>query len=214
MTEALADLLADRIRPLPFAERVVGLARPVDTLTSDAFEGKEQPRRLKTPMPVAYPAGTAACDRDERYLLPSRETNGIFFFEDRGTVSRPIVAGLSESESTLLLLGWLNHEAPNVPTENQAIDALWKALKIGPARLTAGDYQGLGITATVLPAEAALFTKYTYAAEVDPMLYPPYRLIGLELKCRYRLKPICVPAPPAEEVPAGLLPLLLNGPLA
>src|SRR6476469_10052711 len=102
MTEALAALLADRIRPLAFAERVVGLARPVDTLTAETFEGKEQQRRIKTPVPVAYPDGTPDCIRDERYLLPSKETNSVFFFEDRGTTSRAIVAGLSESESTLL----------------------------------------------------------------------------------------------------------------
>ncbi|MGI4864151.1 MAG: hypothetical protein ACRYFZ_09540 [Janthinobacterium lividum] len=192
MTEQLAELLADRLRPLPFLERVVGLARPVDRLVQEELEDeKHQTRRTKTPEPLAFPPDTDECLRDERYLLPDQNTASILFFEDQGTVDYQIAPSQYGKESTLRLLGWFNPAKFSDPLpENALLDAITRALRLR-VRETAGDYQYLTITATVLPAEAALFSKYTYAADATPLLYPPYKLLGLELKCRYFYQPEC-----------------------
>lgn len=193
MTEALAELLAERLRPLPFLERVVGLARPIDRVVKEAYaDGKEGTRRTKTPEPLNFPPGTEPCEADrEAYLLPDFNGASTFFFEDLGTSDYLISQNLYGKESTLRLLGWLNPAKFSDPlSENALLDALQKALRVR-VRETVGEYEYLTITATTLPAEAALFSKYTYAADVTPLLYPPYKLLGLELKCRYSYRPAC-----------------------
>jgi hypothetical protein len=204
----LAAFLADRLRPLPFLERVVGLARPVDENKEEVFDGKEQARRIKTPVAVAYPGDAEECVKDERYLLPDKNTASIVFFEDLGTTGFTLSNGnLKGKESTLRLLGWFNPVLFDAPlSESAMIDAINKALKVDTRYMagTAGQYEGLLITASILPAEAALFGKYTYAADANPMLYPPYQLLGLELKCRYTYRPPCV------QLPAPIAPVITN----
>ena len=198
MTEQLAEALATRLRALPFLERVVGLARPVDKLITETLENdKEQTRRTKTPEPLNFPPSTKECDRTpEVYLLPDQAGASIVFFGDGGTVEVQ-QQGVWFKESTLKLLGWFNPARFDGPFPESAMqDAILGKLPTR-ANETVGDYQGLRVTAVVLPAEASLFSKYTYAADVTPLLYPPYRLLGLELKCRYFYRPECpVPAYP------------------
>lgn len=206
MTEALAEALAERLRPLPFAERVAGLARPVDENKTEEFDDaggpKQQTRRIKTPVALAYPLGTPDCDQNNRYLLPSLDAGSIFFFEDLGTTDYLISAGVHGQESMLRLLGWLNSSRFSGPLpEGDLLAALLHALQTNrPAPV--GPFAGLTVRASILPAEAALFSKYTYAADITPLLYPPFRLLGLELKCRYRYQPEC----PAAELPTLVAP--------
>ena len=198
MTTALAEALAARLRTLPFAERVVGLARPVDENQIETFaDDKQTTRRIKTPVALAYPLGVPTCDQNDKYLLPDVTTGSIFFFEDLGTTDYTIAAGLHGNESTLRLLGWLNPSRFSGPlSEGDMLAAILSALQVNRVA-PAGPYHQLTVRATILPAEAALFSKYTYAADVTPLLYPPFQLFGLELKCRYHYVPDC----PAAELP-------------
>ncbi|GAB2865986.1 hypothetical protein [Hymenobacter ruber] len=201
MTTELAAFLAARLRPLSFLERVVGLARPVDENKEETFGPEAQARRIKTPVALAYPDDAEECVKDERYLLPDQNTASIVFFEDQGTTGYTLPGtNIKGKESTLRLLGWFNPALFSAPLPEAAmIDAINKALNVDYRYMagTSGEYEGLLITASILPAEAALFSKYTYAADLNPMLYPPYRLLGLELKCRYAYRPAC----PADELP-------------
>lgn len=206
MTEALAQLLADRLAALPFADpatgaRVAGLARLYTGTVNDG----DAPRTLKLPVPAAW--GADECTRDSRYLTPDLNTAATWFFEDYGTSEEKIAGNLYGSLSTLRLLGWVNPKLQDpVLSENQLLQAIGAALRLR-VRHDAGEYRGLLITATVLPAETSLFGRYTFDAET-PLLLPPFRLIGLELKCRYRLVAPCVPAEP-EPVSAGF-PYILD----
>ncbi len=190
MTEDLAEILAQRLRPLPFVARAVGLARPVDTLVTEDFDGKQQARRVKSPVAVNYPPGVPDQDHDDRYLLPSEGTASIFFFEDQGTTSYQVAPGLYNAESTLRLLGWLN-PTHNLLSEGHLLTALQVALRVNRVDKTQSVYTNLTVRASILPADAALFGKFTYAADVTPLLYPPYRLLGIELKCRYHYQAPC-----------------------
>jgi hypothetical protein len=209
MTELLAQILADRLRPLPFLERVVGLARAVDEVKEEAFDGVPAARRTRTPVTLSFPPGADECVRDGRYLLPDLNSTSIVFFKDLGTVDYLVTQNMWGKESTLRLLAWFNPSKFTAPlNENAILDAFSKALKVRQ-RATTGDYEGLTITATLLPAEAALFSEYTYAADTTPLLYPPFRLLGMELKCRYIYRPACLPSEPTLPVPIQAFPYVL-----
>lgn len=198
MNLALAQILADRLKLLPFLDpaagaRVAGLAR----LHTSTAAGDNAPT-VRTPVPQEFTA--EECERDARYLLPDQQTPAIFFFEDYGTTDYVLQGNLRGKESTLRLLGWLNPNRLSAPlSENQLLQALETALKVR-VRHSVGEYAHLSITATVLPAETSLFGRYTYDTQT-PLLLPPFRLIGLELKCRYLPAPIC----PVEELPTIVL---------
>jgi hypothetical protein len=183
MTEQLADILAERLRAIPFTERVTGLARLHESTINDGADT----RLLRLPVPRTFTA--SECDTNNRYLVPDQHTGNIWFFEDGGETTVR-VEGINYKEATLRLLGWINPFKLSGPlSENRLQVALETALSVGK-RFSSGDYRDLLITATTLPAEASLFSRYTFASDT-PLLYPPYRIVGMELRCRYRLAAHC-----------------------
>lgn len=204
MNQALAQLLADRLATLPFADpsagaRVTGLAR----LHTGTVNDGEAARTVKLPVPAAWSADE--CARDQRYLTPDEGTPSTWFFEDYGTAETRLAGNVYGQLATLRLLGWLNPSRLSGPlSENQLLQALSNALRVR-VRHDAGEYRGLLITATALPAEASLFARYSYATET-PLLLPPYRLVGLELKCAYVPAPACPVAALPTITPAAPCP--------
>ncbi|GAB3303664.1 hypothetical protein [Hymenobacter tenuis] len=190
MTEQLADILAARIAALPLADRVVGLVRPY---RHDVPNGEDAPRSITLPVPATFTV--PECEATPRYLVPDENTATIFYFEDGGTVPTP-----NGWQSRLRLLGWVNPRyfaAP--PTDVQMTAALHRALLI-ERRATEGPYVDLYVTMSALPADAALFSRYTDI----PLLFPPYRVVGLELTCTYRLSSACAEQLPERITPAPL----------
>ena len=196
MTETLAALLLDRLTAaLPYLDRAVGLARVYEFTIPNG----ETPRRLKLPVPLAFTA--ADCERDAYYLVPDAGTGSILFFEDAGTVSQGAGKAPYERtmESTVRLLLWLNPARPDNPaTELDLSTGLYNALRSGQVH-TSGPLADLLLSWTIQPAGAGLFGAYSFAGET-PLLYPPFRLFGAEIKARYRFMPGCYvpPAPPAN----------------
>lgn len=200
MTELLAELLATQIRPLPYVDRCVGLARSFETQVSN---GDETQRTVRFPVPVSFTA--AQCDTDPRYLLPDAGTASVLFFEDQGTVARDVAPNVKGWESTLRLIGWFNpNELVGQLTENDLLTSLTTALNVDRRIKALGPYTDLLLSATLLPADASLVSRYTIET---PMLYPPYRLVGIELKARYRLALRCQPTDlPTLKHPKPVLP--------
>jgi hypothetical protein len=188
MTEQLADLLARRLAVLPLADRLVGLVRPY---RHDIDAGEGTTRSITLPVPVVLEAPD--CEADARYLVPDLNTASILFFEDHGTVRGGITNVPDSWTSTLRLLGWVNpqHYASR-PTDLQLVTALQRGLKTAPLRTSEAEYVDLLINLNALPADAGLFSRYTDL----PLLHQPYRMVGLELTCTYRL------AACATEMPA------------
>jgi hypothetical protein len=198
--EALATLLAARVATaLPFLDRVTGLAR---LLTKKDQDG-EAPITVKLPIPVSFTA--EECDQNDRYLTPDASTVGIAFFEDGGTqriVNQQTPSNLGIRQTNLRLLIWVNVPLldGDLP-EAVVLAALERALRIHE-RYNAGDFAGIYTTYTTLPAEASLFGRYSFATET-PLLFPPYRLIGLDLRVQYSLTTACQTQPlPGVKEPA------------
>jgi hypothetical protein len=197
VTQALAQLLASRLAALPFLSpedgaRVTGLARLYTTTAA----GDGAPT-VRLPVPQEFTA--ADCERDSRYLVPNATTPAIFFFEDGGTTDYRIQGNLVGKESTLILLGWFNPARLSTPlSENHLVQALEIALGVR-RRQAVGEYQNLYITSRQLPAETSLFARYSYDTNT-PLLLPPFRLVGLELKCQFTPAPAC----PAADLPTIL----------
>jgi hypothetical protein len=183
--EALAALLAARLSvALPFVERTVGLARLYTTST-------EADGPIKLPVPVTFTADD--CERNTRYLVPDPMTSGILFFEDGGTV--PVGApALRIKQSSLRLLLWVNPaRLDGELSEAALLAAVEKALKVNE-RYAAGDFLDIFTTYTTLPAEASLFSRYTFDG-IRSLLLPPYRVLGLDLKVQFRLANRCFTDP-------------------
>jgi hypothetical protein len=188
--EALAQLLRDRlVEQVPFLDRAVGLAR---LYLKPSLDG-ETPLTLKLPVPVTFTAED--CARDERYLVPSDSTTGICFFEDGGgsrLITSQYPASVSMRQSNLRLLLWANPQRLDGElTEAALLGAVERALGIGQ-RFPAGNFLDVSVSYTTLPAEASLFSRYSFES-VTELLYPPYRLLGLALTVQYRLAVRCLP---------------------
>jgi hypothetical protein len=188
--EALAQLLSDRlVEQVPFLDRAVGLARLYLKPSRDG----ETPVTLKLPVPVTFTAED--CARDERYLVPSDNTAGISFFEDGGStrlITSQYPASVSMRQSSLRLLLWANPQRLDGElTEAALLGAVERALGIGQ-RFPAGNFLDVSVSYTTLPAEASLFSRYSFES-VTELLYPPYRLLGLALTVQYRLAARCLP---------------------
>lgn len=207
MNEVLAALFAARVAAaLPFLDRVTGLAR---LYTKPVLDG-DTPTTVKLPIPVTFTA--ADCEKDDQYLVPDAKTVGILFFEDGGV--QPLVnaqhpANLSFRQASLRLLLWINPRLVRNPlNEVQLVLLLERALKVGNPRWTSGDFLDINTTYNLLPAETSLYGRYSFASET-PLLLPPYRLLGLDLRVQFRLgrctlPPTVVVAPTKPRLPYPL----------
>lgn len=192
MTEALAQHLAARLKAaLPFLDRVVGMVRLNEQVKPDG----ETSFMERLPVPVSFTADE--CDRNRRYLVPDQSVGSVLFFEDGGET----VIGSSftqQREATLRLLLWLNpFKLTGLLPESRLQAELERALSVRK-RFSVGEYADVFITATSLPAGANLFSGYSFGSGTTQLLYPPYRVMGLELKARYRFTPACVLGPLPE----------------
>lgn len=190
--ESLATLFAARLAAaLPFLDRVTGMTR---LLTKGEMDG-EDTITVKLPIPVSFTAED--CDQNGRYLVPDASTVGIAFFEDAGTsrvINRDTPSQLGVRASAMRLLLWIN--TPRLDgelSEAMLLLAVERALRIGE-RWNAGDFVGISTTYTSLPAEASLFGRYSFDT-VTPLLLPPYRLLGLDLRTQYQLTTACQTQP-------------------
>lgn len=192
MTEALAQALALRLTAaLPFLERVVGMVRLHEQLKNNG----DATFMERLPVPVSFTA--EECDRNGRYLVPDQYSGSVLFFEDGGEITTGQGAAQLR-EATLRLLLWLNpFKLTGAITENRLQLEIERALLVRQ-RFDTGDYRGVYITTTTLPAGAGLFGAYSFGGGTTPLLYPPYRLLGLELKCRYQYAPACLLGPLPE----------------
>ena len=64
-----------------------------------------------------------------------------------------------------------------------------------------GPLSDLLLSWTIQPAGAGLFGAYSFAGET-PLLYPPFRLFGAEIKAVYRFNPACYGVAPVPPVPS------------
>lgn len=188
MTETLAALLLAKLTAaLPFLERAVGLVRTYDF----AIPNGDDVRRVKVPVPVSFTADE--CEQNNYYLVPSAERGSLLWFEDGGTVSQG--AGKSPMErtheSTLQLRLWLNPTrlSAELP-EAVLVVALSKALGIGQRQSTP-ELADLLLSWTIQPGGAGLLSAYTFAQDAMPLLYPPFRVFGAEIKAVYRFNAMC-----------------------
>lgn len=188
--EALAQLLSARVKAeVPFLDRAVGLAR---LLTRPSLNG-DTPITVKLPVPVSFTADD--CATNERYLVPSDDTVGILFFEDGGssrlvTSQYPTSIGMRQTQLRLML--WANPQRlAGELTELALLGAIERAFGIGQ-RFSAGNFLDVSVSYTTLPAEASLFSRYSFES-VTELLFPPYRLLGLALTMQYRLAKVCLP---------------------
>lgn len=191
MSEDLAAVFVRRLLspqntdPLPFLDRVVGLTRLHETRVPDG----EELRTVRVPVPVSFTADD--CQRDPRYLVPDQGTASILWFEDGGSVPFSQAANLHGWITTLTLKLWLNPARLNGELSDASIiNALDRALRLryqssdGPFSTLKSDY-------TVLPGGPGVVSAYTFDT---PMLYPPYKLLSLEIKARYLLSKDCYQA--------------------
>jgi hypothetical protein len=188
--EALANLLRDRVvEQVPFLDRAVGLAR---LFSRPGLDG-ETPITVKLPVPVTFTADD--CARNERYLVPSDDTVGILMFEDGGSsrlVTSQYPANVGMRQTNLRLILWANPQRLDGDLSEEALlGAVERALSIGQ-RFTQGNFLDASVSYTTLPAEASLYSRYSFEG-VTELLYPPYRLLGLALTVQYRLTKQCLP---------------------
>lgn len=190
MSEDLASIylrrLTDPVNGIQFLERAVGLVRTKETTVQNG----EEMRSVRLPVPVSFTAED--CDTDPRYLVPDQSTASILFFEDGGSIPFSPAANLHGWQTTLTLKLWLNPQRLEGELSDAAIiNALDRALRLR-FRGREGAYSDLMADYSVLPGGPALLSGYTIET---PMLYPPYKLIGLEIKARYLLSKECYGAP-------------------
>ncbi|MCC3159680.1 hypothetical protein LJ737_20735 [Hymenobacter sp. 15J16-1T3B] len=181
MQDALAEVFAARLRPLPFLDalRVPGLVRPYEW-DAKIDQGVE---RHRAPVPAKLPE--AICDKSVEFLRPRENRKGLVIFEDGGVVDgpRPGANYPAPRVATLTLRAWVNQAKAAEPlTDGELMQAVRQALLANNGQ-TAGSFGALRVKLQELPADARLWTPYS--GYDGPLLYPPYQLLGLVLTCTY-----------------------------
>jgi hypothetical protein len=195
LNKELASTLRNKLTALPFVDKLAALVQTVeDVQFSDDDAPKTTPYRNK--FPVSYDvigAGTSGTDYQgrEKDLVPDSSKKSIIYFEDFGST---IVAvrdlGLTEFNSKLRLICWLNRQrfTGDAYSEISAycIAAILGKLAAPPHFKDNGIFKRLNVKATAIPAQNAdLFSRYTYDQTVRQFLRPPFEFFGIDLSCNY-----------------------------
>lgn len=187
-------MLRDKLADLPFIEILAGLAK---TVTDDTILGEsDEVTKITHRLPVCEDTLGEGCEGREVRLNPDSRRKSIIYFEDYGIVPTGARHGFSLFSSTLRLVCWMNRanlvgdhyamiggrvmtmiigEIANKNPENVDI---FKALTVKVARIP--------------PADAGLFSRYTYNETDRQYLRPPFEFFGIDFTCNYRVPAKCL----------------------
>lgn len=193
MIKELSLILKDRLTTLPFVDVLAGLVQVVeDNQPVDAGPA------VRNRFPVSYITNLPDdCDTGkERQLIPDSSKKSIMYFEDFGSiVGQAGRNGNIEVTTSIRLVGWLNRDKLTGGKfdliAGYCIAAICGRLDIRFQNM--GIFKRLTVKPTRFPpADASLFSRYTYDETVRQYLMPPFEVFGIDFQANYQVHPGCI----------------------
>ena len=191
MNKELASLIKNKIQSFPFIDRLAGLVQTVE----DVQPVNEAGKMVINKFPVSYDVFGDDCTGREKDLVPDTKFKSVTYFEDFGSKIVATRGGVTEFNSQLRLISWLNRDRlvgdDYVEISAACINAIIG--KICGKLENDGIFMQLSIKAfNIPPQNSDLFSKYTYDQTVRQYLRPPFEFFGIDLLCNYRVNPNCL----------------------
>jgi hypothetical protein len=193
MNKELASILKSKIQNLPFIDKLAGLVQTVENVQFADGDPKNTPVRQK--FPVSYDVTEDTCIGPEKDLIPDSSLKSITYFEDFGSKIVATRDGITEFNSQLRLICWLNRDklTGNAYTEISAVCINSIIGKICRGHEDLGIFSRLHTKAISIPPQnSALFNQYTYDETVRQFLRPPFEFFGIDFLCNYFVPGQCL----------------------
>lgn len=199
MVKELCAILKGRVADLPFLETIAGLVQPVMDVR---YAGTNQDIKIVKKMPVSYDFvdGKDEILGMERQLVPDQGRKGMLYFEDFGTVpdtGRDVPANKIALITKVRVVCWMNKNAMVNYAYNEitAVTAAAVINKLCTGNATSSNgIVRLMVSLSAMPIQDInIFSRYNYHEAELQFLRPPFEYFALDLNCKYRIEPRCLP---------------------
>lgn len=189
MNKEIASIVKDKIKDLPFIDKIAGMVKTIETTEKTEVP---KPNVIRFPASVDVQQLPPLKQWEYADLVPNSAKKSIFYFENRGNKIGTVNGRGVEMESTIRLIGWMNSKFP-VGSDALAISSILKRLA-GLQPFNSGLFTRIRITPTaILDQEDKLFSKYTYDEKILQFLMLPFHAFGIDLTVNYILAANCLP---------------------
>lgn len=183
MNVDIAEHLKNKLAGAPYAERIAGLCRPVETKSGGNV------RRI--PMACKWSVSPSDCPETE-LLIPDASLSSLLWFEDGGAIFKERNGRDITYTSTLRLICWLNlrkYEHECSVTAAVAMDIIFRLLS-GNENTT--NYSSVRVVSiSQLVKNESVFSAYIFANKPVFLTYP-YDFIGMEIKTDFTINSNCI----------------------
>lgn len=191
MQKELSHIFKQQLAALPFVGLLSGM---VQTVTRERPTGETGAMDVQK-MPVSYDTNLSGCDGKEVAMIPQTRFKSVIYFEDFGVSTTGKVHGLTEYQSALRLICWLNKSKITDTYREITAAAISKIVEIIANKnpRNSGIFTRLTVNvARIHPQDANLFSKYTYNETDRQYLRPPFEFFGIDLSSKFSINSKCV----------------------
>lgn len=195
MNTALAEVLRNQVKDLPFVDRIAGMVRPVIKIDSDGNGAK-----VRKVFPVACDVTEADCNSNSRWtdLVPSTQYKSIIYFEDGGSRLQNKQAGGYNFRSSIKLVCWLNQKKlgyTDCSVSSQAVLSIIKVLPFGYWN-SEPFTRAIIVDIQELEKSSVIFGRYTYSEETNQYLMFPYDYFCIQIVTEFHVTKACIESMP------------------
>lgn len=191
MNEKIANILKDKIKDLPFIDKIAGLVRAQRV----EIIGDNNAKTMKT-YPIASDIDVKAITQDKyRSLVPNSKFSSIIYFEDSGTTLAYRNGDRVGFIGRMVLVGWLNlPKLLDCEFKTGSTQAILSIIsKLPGDYFSDGIYQAIRITAVnEIPKSNAIFSKYSYDEIKNQYLMYPFDYFALNIQVEYWINVKCI----------------------
>lgn len=193
MTEAIGNILIDKLRDLPFVDRYAGV---VQIMTRTGEGGKQKK------FPISAQATMEECSTG-RYidLIPDSKFKSVMYLEDRGIRFVKNQGAVSMWKASFDLVCWLNLKLLGYSGTSYcaaAVAGIISSLPVNP--FNSDIFQLITITLQgQQPRSINPFSKYSYDEAINQYLLYPYNYFALNFDVDFGIHKDCL-----EILPAGV----------
>ncbi len=197
MNKELCSVLKNKLSALPFVDMLAGMAQTLtqEDTTNSGEEGGTT--TITKRFPVADDTNQdATIFGKEIRLSPESGRRSIIYFEDFGISAGDKLHGLTQYNSSIRLIAWLNRERLTgntyAPVSGAIMATIINALvSKNPENINIFTRLVVSV-ARIPPQDPALFGRYTYNEAERQYLRPPFEFFGIDFTAKYFVSPNCL----------------------
>lgn len=194
MNQDIANILKDRVKTLPWVDKISGLIREytkVDLITRD-----EKQYTVRKVFPVSCDVDEVAClGGAYKDLAPDSRRRSVVYFECGGCRLVERQGDMFFYKSTLRMVAWVNmrkfSDYYTCSVSSRLVQSVLALLPI--TEFNEEPFQRIKFEAvSELPKNAQIFSRYTYDEALGQYLIFPYDYFALQIETTFRMHNMCI----------------------